>query len=174
MQLARLHGCKVVAICGGASKAAFVRSLGADRVIDHRQDDVAAVLRGEFRDAIDVAIDTVSGTVFDAMLENLAPHGRLVAAGAAQDLDGRPEIVTGPRVVHRLYFKAASVRGFMNGMLTEHWPAARERVFAEHAAGRLKVVFDQRPFCGVAQVCDAVEHLLSGQSMGKVMVDLAR
>lgn len=174
VQLACLQGCKVVAICGGAAKASFVRGLGAERVIDHHREDVGAALRSEYRDAIDVAIDTVSGTVFDAMLENLAPHGRLIAAGAAQDLDGRPEVVTAPRVVHQLYYKAASVRGFMNGMLTEHWPAARERVFAEHAAGHLKVAFDERPFKGIEQVCDAVEHLLSGRSMGKVMVDLAR
>jgi NADPH-dependent curcumin reductase CurA len=172
VQLAKLRGCKVVAICGGPEKAAFVRSLGADRVIDYRNEDVAEVLQNEYRDALDVAIDTVSGAIFDALLDNLAPHGRLVAGGAAQDLDGQPEIVTGPRVVHQLYYKAASVRGFMNGRLTAHWPAARERVFADFAAGKIQVHFDRREFQGIEQVCDAAEHLLSGRSMGKVVVRL--
>lgn len=172
VQLAKLRGCRVVAICGGARKAEFVRSLGADRVIDYKRESVAEVLGSEFKNGLNVAIDTVSGTIFDAMLDNLAPHGRLVMGGAAQDLDGQPEIVTGPRVVHKLYYKGASVRGFMNGILGEHWPAARTRLFADYEAGRIKVTFDDRPFEGLAQVPDAVEHLLSGQSMGKVMVKL--
>jgi NADPH-dependent curcumin reductase CurA len=173
VQLAKLRGCRVVAICGGPRKAAFVRSLGADRVIDYKSEDVAHVLGAEFHNAIDVAIDTVSGRIFDAMLDNLAVHGRMVAGGAAQDLDGKPEIVTAPRIVHKIYYKAASVRGFMNGLLTEHWPAARETLFALRAEGRIAVTFDEVAFHGLPGVFDAVERLLSGASMGKVMVDLS-
>jgi NADPH-dependent curcumin reductase CurA len=117
-------------VCGGARKAAFVRGLGADRVIDYTSESVAALLAAEFPNQLDVAIDTVGGAIFDAFLDNLAVHGRLVAGGAAQDLEGRPEIVTAPRIVHKLYYKGASVRGFMNGLLTSHWPQARARLFA--------------------------------------------
>ncbi len=173
VQLARQRGCRVVALCGGPEKAAFVRSLGAHRVIDYKNEAVAEVLAGEFRNALDVAIDTVGGAVFDALLDQLAPHGRLVVGGAAQDLDGRPEVVTAPRIVHKLYYKGASVRGFMNGLLTEHWPAARRAVFALYEGGQLQVHFDRQRFAGLATVPDAVEHLLSGRSMGKVVVDLA-
>jgi len=172
VQLAKLRGCHVVAVCGGVEKAAFVRGLGADRVIDYRGEDVAAVLAAEYPDAIDVAIDTVGGAIFDAFLDNLAVHGRLVAGGAAQDLEGRPEVITAPRIVHKLYYKAASVRGFMNGLLPELWPEARGRLFALQAAGALRVTFDTVPFHGLDQVYDAVERLLSGQSMGKVVVEL--
>jgi NADPH-dependent curcumin reductase CurA len=172
VQLAKLRGCRVVAVCGGADKADFVRGLGADRVIDYRAESVADILATEFRDALDVAIDTVGGAIFDAFLDNLAPHGRLVAAGAATDLNGQPEIVTAPRIVHKLYYKAASVRGFMNGLLAEYWPDARAKLFALYAAGKLSVTFDRADFAGLPQVYDAVERLLSGQSMGKVVVDL--
>jgi NADPH-dependent curcumin reductase CurA len=173
VQLAKLRGCHVVAVCGGAAKAAFVRGLGADRVIDYRSEDVAVVLREDYRDRLDVAIDTVGGAIFDAFLDNLAVHGRLVAGGAAQDLEGRPEIVTAPRIVHKLYYKAASVRGFMNGLLTPHWPAAREKLFALHAAGALRVTFDAIEFTGLEQVYDAIDRLLAGESIGKVTVNLA-
>lgn len=172
VQLAKLAGARVVAVCGGERKSAFVRSLGADRVIDYKREDVAQVLATEFRDALDLAIDTVSGAIFDAFLDNVAPLGRVVVAGAAQDLDGKPEIVTAPRVGNKLYYKGASVRGFMNGRLTDLWPVARERLFSLHAAGKIAVTFDDTPFTGLAQVPDAVEHLLSGRSMGKVTVDL--
>jgi NADPH-dependent curcumin reductase CurA len=172
VQLAKLKGCKVVAVCGGPTKAAFVEGLGADLVIDYRREDVAAVIADAFKDKLDLAIDTVGGAIFDAFLDNLAYHGRLVAAGAASDLDGKPEIVTAPRVVHKLYYKAASIRGFMNGLLTPHWPAAREKLFELYALGRIKVAFDQPGFNGLPQVYDAVEHLLAGRSMGKVVVKL--
>ena len=173
VQLAKIRGCKVVAVCGGARKGAFLRSLGADRVIDYKSEDVAEVLSAEFRDQLNVAIDTVGGEIFDAFVANLAAHGRLVAAGAAQDLEGKPEVVTAPRIVHKLYYKGASVRGFMNGLLTERWPAAREALFDLYRQGQLKVAFDDQVFEGLPQVYDAVEHLLSGQSMGKVIVNLA-
>jgi NADPH-dependent curcumin reductase CurA len=117
-------------------------------------------------------VDTVGGAVFDAFLENLAPLGRLVAAGAASDLDDKPEIVTGPRVVHQLYFKGASIRGFMNGRLTDLWPATRERLFAMHQAGKFKLRFDDAPFQGIENIYDAIDRLLSSQSIGKVVVKL--
>lgn len=172
VQLALLRNCHVVAVCGGREKAAFVRSLGAHRVIDHEVEDVGAVLAAEYPDRLDLAIDTVSGSIFDAFLDQLAPHGRLVVAGAAADLEGRPELVTAPRIVHKLYYKAASVRGFMNGLMTDAWPAARERVFGLHAEGKLTVRFDEERFVGMDGVFGAVERLSSGRSMAKVVVDL--
>jgi NADPH-dependent curcumin reductase CurA len=168
VQLARLRGCKVIAVCGGADKVRFVESLGADRVIDYRREDVAAVLTAEWRDAIDVAVDTVGGSIFDAFAANLAPHGRLVVSGAAQDMDA-PTLA--PRIALAIYYKAARVQAFQNGLVQRLWPGARSRLFALYAAGALQVRCDDK-FLGLEGVYDAIDHLLSGQSMGKVVVDL--
>jgi hypothetical protein len=173
VQLALLRGCHVIAVCGGPDKAAFVRQLGAHRVIDYRAEDVGAVLASEYPGAIDVAIDSVSGAIFDAFLSQMAHHGRVVLAGAATDLDGKPELVTAPRIVHSIYYRGVSVRGFMNGLLADHWPAARERVFGLYQSGHLAVTFDAKNFHGLEGVYDAVERLLSGQTTGKVVVELA-
>lgn len=172
VQLARLHGCHVIAVTSGGAKAELVRALGADRVINYRTEDVDAVLRAEYPRGIDVAIDTVSGKVFDAFLANMAMHGRLVVAGAATDMDGQPEIVTGPRITHAIYYKGVSIRGFMNGLLGHLWAGAREKLFDHYAAGRLKVVFDDMTFTGLDGIYGAIDRLLSGQSMGKVVVHL--
>jgi len=172
IQLAKLHGCKVIAVSGGPEKGAFAASLGADRVIDYRAEDVGRALAAEFPNAINLAIDTVSGPIYDAFLANIANHGRLVVGGAAADLEGRPEIVTGPRIAHAIYYKGASVRGFMNGLLTAYWPAARERMFGLYRDGEIAVHIDQHGFRGIEGIYDAVEHLLSGKSMGKVVVEI--
>ncbi len=174
VQLAKLRGCHVIAVCGGPVKAAFMRSLGADRVIDYKAENVGSVLAAEYPRGLDVAIDTVSGSIFDAFLANMARHGRLVVGGAAQDLEGKPEIVTGPRIVHAIYYKGVSVRGFMNGLLTEHWPAAREKLFQLHESGRIAITFDAVEFVGLEGVYDGIDRLLSGQSMGKVVVRIAQ
>ena len=173
IQLAKLHKCTVIGICGGPVKGDFVRELGADRAIDYRSEDVGEVLDSEFKDAINLAVDTVSGPIYDAFLTNLANHGRLVVGGAASDLEGKPEIVTGPRIAHTIYYKGASVRGFMNGLLTPHWPAARERMFGLYRSGDLKVHIDETKFAGLEGIYDAVEHLLAGKSMGKVVVEIS-
>ncbi|MFD2137966.1 zinc-binding dehydrogenase [Novosphingobium resinovorum] len=88
VQLAALKGCEVVAVCGGPVKSEFARSLGAARVIDYRSESVPEVLAREYPNRLDVAIDTVSGEIFDAFLDNVAPHGRVVVGGAASDLEG--------------------------------------------------------------------------------------
>lgn len=172
VQIALLRNCHVIGVAGGKTKCDFVAGLGAHRVIDYKSEDVAAVLAAEYPKGIDVAVDTVSGAIFDAFLANIAYHGRLVVGGAAADLEGRPEIVTGPRIAHSIYYKGASVRGFMNGLLMPHWPAAREQIFELYADGRIAVTFDAMQFEGLEGIYDGVERLLSGQSMGKVVVDL--
>lgn len=43
MQLAKLAGNTVVATCGGEKKATLLRSLGVDRVIDYRKEDIKDV-----------------------------------------------------------------------------------------------------------------------------------
>lgn len=48
VQLAVAAGCRVVATCGGAAKAALLRRLGAERVINYREERVKDVLKREF------------------------------------------------------------------------------------------------------------------------------
>lgn len=40
MQLAKLAGCHVIATAGGPAKAAMLRGLGADRVIDYKSESL--------------------------------------------------------------------------------------------------------------------------------------
>lgn len=172
VQLALLRGCHVIGVAGGSHKTQFLRDLGVHRVIDYKAENLAGVLNEEYRNKLNVAIDTVGGQVFDAMLDNLAPHGRLVVSGAAQDMSGASGLGLAPKAVEKLYYKGASVRAFMNGLLSEYWADARAEMFSLYQAGKLKVTFDSVQYRGIEEVYDAVERLVSGQSMGKVVVDL--
>ena len=170
-QLAVRAGNHVIAVCGADDKAAWLDSVGVARVIQYRRESLAQVLAREYPERIDLAMDSVGGETFDALLQNLAPHGRLVVCGATTDR--LPPIkVMQERVYTRLYWKAASVRGFMNYRFAEHAPEARRRLLEMLESGEMHPLVDPVPFRGLEAVADAVEHLLAGRNCGKVLVDL--
>lgn len=77
VQLARRRGATVIALAAPA-KAAEVRALGADRVID-RDADLGAELGPE---SVDVVIDIVGGDDWPHLLDILRRGGRYAVAGA--------------------------------------------------------------------------------------------
>ena len=48
--------------------------------------------------------------------------------------------------------------------------AYRQRLFDLYEQGQLHAWVDERQFHGVEQVSDAIEYMLSGQAVGKVVV----
>ncbi len=173
VQLARLAGNHVVGVCSSPEKAALLRTLGCDRPIDRSAEDLGEVLAREYPRGVDLAVDGVGGRLFDTVLAHLGNGGRLVVVGYASDLamDG-PEPVHRPRVYADLYWKAASVRGFQNAFFAADHRPAFDRLLRLYAGGQLKVALDPTPFCGVESILDAVDHLVSGASIGKVVVDV--
>ncbi len=77
VQLAKLRGAQVIAICS-ASKADAVQAAGADRVVD-RGDDLLAVLGAR---SVDVVVDVVGGPGVPQLLSLLRRGGRYAIAGA--------------------------------------------------------------------------------------------
>src|SRR5690606_7950536 len=73
VQLAKHLGAQVTGVCS-ATKAALVRALGADEVIDYATTDFAA--SGQ---TYDVVVDTVGNTPYGRVKPVLAQGGRLLA-----------------------------------------------------------------------------------------------
>jgi NADPH2:quinone reductase len=82
VQLARRAGARVVAVAGGARKAAVAAELGADRVVDSSDPSWSARVRDAV-DVIDVVFDGVGGELGRAALALLADGGRFVPFGMA-------------------------------------------------------------------------------------------
>jgi NADPH:quinone reductase-like Zn-dependent oxidoreductase len=81
--IARLHGARVIATAGGEAKCARARELGAHEVIDHTREDLAARVRElTGRKGVEVVVEHVGGSVFEAAVASLARDGRLVTCGA--------------------------------------------------------------------------------------------
>jgi NADPH:quinone reductase-like Zn-dependent oxidoreductase len=83
VQVAKHLGCTVIATASDEAKAAGVRDLGADHVLQYPQVDVPReVLRLTGGRGVDVVLELVGGTNIGADLACLAHRGRLVVGGA--------------------------------------------------------------------------------------------
>lgn len=79
IQLAKIHGARVLTTVSSPEKAALAESYGADEVIDYRTDDfVLAVNDLTSGCGADVVFDTVGAAVFKKSIECTAHFGNLV------------------------------------------------------------------------------------------------
>uniref|UniRef100_A0A8R7VGF0 Enoyl reductase (ER) domain-containing protein n=1 Tax=Triticum urartu TaxID=4572 RepID=A0A8R7VGF0_TRIUA len=179
VQLAKLAGNKVVATCGGESKAAFLASLGVDRVINYQHEKIKDVLKKEFPKGVDIIYESVGGDMFDLCLNALAVHGRLIVIGMIsqawsapreiidllyQGEEGwKPKNYTG--LCEKILAKSQTVAGFFLVQHAHMWQDHLDKLFELYASGKLKVSLDPKKFLGVASAVDAVE-----ESVGKVVV----
>jgi len=81
VQIAKAHGAYVVGTAS-AAKHDFVRSLGADEVIDYQASDFASVARD-----MDVVLDSVGGDIARRSIGVLRPGGLLVTIVGRRDVD---------------------------------------------------------------------------------------
>jgi len=88
--LAKHLGARVITTASAANRD-YVRSLGADEVIDYRTQDFTKLVSG-----CDAVLDTVGGEVTARSFAVLRPGGRLasVAAGASAPVSPRPDVTS--------------------------------------------------------------------------------
>ncbi|MBN3907710.1 MAG: zinc-binding dehydrogenase [Nostoc sp. NMS1] len=170
VQLAKLAGNHVIGTCSSEAKAKLLKELGCDRIINYRAENLNQVLKQEYPNGINLIFDCVGKTVFDTCVENLAVRGRLVVVGFISEYANNVEQITQPRLYHQLFWKAASVRGFLMPHYKEYMAEARDRLLNLFYTDKLKVAVDPTRFQGIESIPDAVEYLLSGQNCGKVVV----
>jgi hypothetical protein len=170
IQLAKLAGNHVIGTCGSEQKVELLRKLGCDRIINYRTDNLNQVLKSEYPNGINLVFDCVGKQVFDACVNNLSIRGRLVVVGFISEYGKNLEEVTQPRIYQQLFWKAASVRGFLMPLYQEYAAEARARLLNLFYSGKLKVAIDPTRFHGIESIVIAVKYLLSGQNCGKVVV----
>ncbi|WP_416668045.1 zinc-binding dehydrogenase [Egbenema bharatensis] len=170
VQLAKLAGNHVIGTCGSAEKAQLLQELGCDRIVNYRQENLNAVLEQEYPNSINLVFDCVGGSVFDTCLEHLAVRGRLVSIGFISEYASVPQVVSQPRIYHKLFWKAASVRAFLMPHYAEHMGSARDRLLDLFYSQKISVAINPTPFHGIESIPLAVQYLLKGQNVGKVVV----
>ena len=171
-QLAKIKGCRVVGIAGGAEKCAWLTDeLGFDAAVDYKAGDVRRALRAACPDGIDVYFDNVGGEVFEAALFNMNNFGRIACCGAVSQYDGAAP-AHGPRGVPGLIVtKRLNVRGFIVSDFYDRRDIALAELQAWVASGALKVQEDVIE--GLENTPAALVGLLAGENRGKRMVKVS-
>ncbi len=160
--IARALGAEITAICSTA-KIDFVRSLGADHVIDYTRDDFTI---GKQR--YDLILDIAGNTSLTGLRRVLTPRGTLVIAGG----EGGGRLLGG---IDR-QFRAMALSPFVRQRLTmltpnenhSHLVRAAELLDGDRLAAVTERTYPLR------EAAAAMRHLEGGLARGKLVVSMER
>lgn len=172
-QIAKLQGCRVVGVAGGAEKCGYVvEELGFDICLDRREPGLADALARACPNGIDVYFENVGGAVFDAVFPLLNVHARIPVCGlmAGYNSVGLP---SGPdrlgALMGTILVKRITVKGFI---IFDDYGHRYEEFFAQMSQwveqGKLK--FREDIVEGLENAPHALMGMLEGENFGKLIV----
>jgi len=171
-QLARIKGCRVVGIAGGAAKCDWVvRELGFDACIDYKSGDVKDGLKAHCPKGVDVYFDNVGGDILDAVLARLARGARIVICGAISQYNNTGAM-QGPKNYMSLLVNRARMQGMVVFDYADRYPQAIAELAGYLKDGRMKSREDVVTG-GVAAFPEALNMLFKGQNFGKLVLQVA-
>jgi NADPH2:quinone reductase len=168
VQIAKAHGCRVLATAGRAASAALCRELGADEVIDYRHEDfVARTLALTDQRGADVVLDSVGGNTLARSALCTRPLGQVVTL-VPTEFVGEAQAAFMRGIT--LHFVMMWTRSFY-----ERAPAQLGRALTAIAGlfdtGRLRVIVAQR--YPLKELAEAHRRLEQGGFQGKLAIDVA-
>ena len=167
IQLARLFGARVFATAGTPAKCAACVELGAERAIDYRAEDFAAVL-GEATGGrgVDLILDMVGGAYLERNLASLAIEGRLVIIALMEG--AQAELDLARLMSRRLTVTGATLRARSIAQKAEIMTALRARVWPRFASDELRpIVHATYPLADAAEAHRVME---SSVHTGKLLL----
>jgi NADPH-dependent curcumin reductase CurA len=170
-QIAKIKGCHVVGIAGGADKCHWLISeLGFDAAVDYKDGAVFKALKAAAPKGIDVYFDNVGGDILEACLVQMNLRGRIACCGAISQYDGAPS-PAGPRGVPGLIVvKRLIMQGFIVMDFMDQRNSALVDLQSWVDSGKLKVQEDV--IDGLENTPMALIGLLAGENRGKRMIRL--
>jgi NADPH-dependent curcumin reductase CurA len=176
-QIAKLKGCRIVGVAGGAEKCAYVvQELGFDVCLDHHAADFAQQLAAACPKGIDVYFESVGGAVFDAVLPLLNVAARIPLCGLISHyndtaLPPGPDRL--PLLTRAILTKRVKIQGFI---IFDHYETRHAEFFQQMSAwiAEGKIKFREDVVDGLEQAPQAFMGLLKGKNFGKLVVRLAK
>ena len=176
-QIAKLKGCRVVGIAGGADKCRYViDELGFDDCLDHRSAEFAHQLAAACPKGIDVYFESVGGAVFDAVLPLLNAKARVPVCGLIARYNDTA-LPPGPDRLGLLTRTLLTKRIKMQGFIIFDDYADRYGEFANQMSAWVndgKIRFREDVVDGLENAPQALIGLLEGKNFGKLVVRVAK
>lgn len=176
-QIAKIKGCRVIGIAGGAEKCRYVLDeLGFDDCIDHRGADFKEQLAQVCAKGIDVYFENVGGAVFEAVLPLLNPRARIPVCGLIAQYNDTA-LPAGPNRLGLLTRTLLTKRIKMQGFIIYQDYAPRYDEFFRQMSQWLKegkMKFREDIVDGLENAPQAFIGLLQGKNFGKLIIRLAK
>ena len=170
-QLAKIKGCRVVGIAGGAAKCDWVvKELGFDACIDYKAGSVKAGLKEHCPRGVDVYFDNVGGDILDDVLTRLARGARIVICGAISQYNNTAP-VQGPKNYLSLLVFRARMEGMVVFDYTDRFPQAIAELSGYLRDGRMKSKEDV--VAGLHTFPETLLKLFKGENFGKLVLQVA-
>jgi NADPH-dependent curcumin reductase CurA len=166
VQIAKAMGMTVIGSAGGKDKCDFVRSLGADRVIDYKAGPILVSLREAAPEGIDVYFDNVGGDHLDAAFARARLHARIALCGMIAGYNSREP--QGFRYMIRMIAMRVTMTGFLYGDYVARLDEFYREMGALMASGAVKS--HETVFEGLENMTDAFLGLFTGANTGKMLV----
>jgi NADPH-dependent curcumin reductase CurA len=168
VQIAKAKGMTVIGSAGGADKCEFVRSLGADAVVDYKTGGLLKQLQAVAPKGIDVYFDNVGGEHLDAALALARPNARFAICGMIDAYNsGEP---TSLRFIMRVIAMRIRMQGFIYTDYLARIGEFHNDVGAMIASGQMKA--RDTIVEGLENTPRAFLGLFSGANTGKMLVKL--
>src|SRR5438876_2237881 len=168
-QIARIKGCRVVGIAGGAEKCGWItRDLGFDAAVDYKTPDWRDRLRAATPAGVDLDFENVGGEIMDEVMARMNLGGRVVLCGMISGYnEGKP--------MHgrfdTILMKRFRVQGFIVIDYLPRFAEAITQLAQWMAEGKLKhrdTIVD-----GLERAPEALNLLFDGGNVGKLIVKIA-
>ena len=168
VQIAKAKGMTVIGSAGGAEKCEFVRSLGADQVIDYKAGPILKGLAAAAPDGIDVYFDNVGGDHLDAAFALARNNARFAICGMIEGYNAAEP--TSLRFIMRIIAARIRSRASSCSIISRAWRNSTREMGPWVANGTVKsreTVVD-----GLENTPDAFLGLFKGENTGKMLVRL--
>jgi NADPH-dependent curcumin reductase CurA len=166
-QIAKIKGCKVVGIAGGADKCAYLKDeLGFDETIDYKAGNLRKDLKTACPDGVDVYFDNVGGEILDTVLTRLRMHARVVICGAISQYNATE--MKGPANYMSLLVNRATMQGMVVFDYSKKYGEAAANMGKWMAEGKLKSKEDI--YEGIENFFPTFQRLFSGEKLGKLIL----
>ena len=171
IQLAKAFGATVYTTVGNAEKVAFCEKIGADVVLNYREQDFAAeIWTRTAKKGVNLILDMVGGPYIARNLKSLALEGRLVQIAFLQE--SKVDIDCMPIMIKRLTFTGSTLRPRSVAEKTAIAQALQAKVWPLIEAGGIKPVVHQIFALGDAH--RAHELMESSRHIGKIMLEVRK
>ncbi|MFJ2646121.1 NAD(P)H-quinone oxidoreductase [Streptomyces sp. NPDC087420] len=167
IQVAKALGARVAVTAGGPEKLARCKELGADILIDYREQDFVAEIRKATDGAgADVILDIVGAKYLAQNVKALAVNGRLAVIGMQGGV--KAELNIGALLSKRGTITATSLRARPRAEKAAIVAAVREHVWPLVAEGRVRPIVDRT--LPMAEAAEAHRVLESSTHVGKILL----